>query len=270
MIKPLKIKNSPRNCKAISGTESRKSYGFLGARFNNKQSLIFNLQSLMNSKSSMSKGFTLIEVMIVVAILAVMSSTLFSLFQGSLFSQKRGTSKALVYSEARAALDMMSKEIEKAMVDERIGAKCLGEDGGNVDIPDTFLFIAPLNPGKKKDIVNDIYQGELCEVGYWVKNTPDVKNTLMRHYTSGSTDFDLTTGLSGSDQLIGNVSDLQFLYFDGQQWTTDGWWDDGDSNPIAVLPRAIKITLVMQYEMEKDEIRHDTFITIVNIPGSGQ
>ncbi len=76
---------------------------------------ITNSVPLCLSASVLNKrGLTLIEVMIVVAILAVISSTLFSVFQSSLFSQRKGTNKAIIYSEARAALDMMSREIEKA------------------------------------------------------------------------------------------------------------------------------------------------------------
>jgi len=208
------------------------------------------------------KGLTLIEVMIVVAILAVISSTLFSVFQSSLFSQRKGTNKAIIYSEARAALDMMSREIEKAFVDERIGAKCLGQDGSGigVDISDTFLFIAPLNPNNDNSPPD--YTGELCEVEYRMST----EGTIQRRYISAKTDFVFDN--SGRQPLIGNVSNLQFEYFNGQQWI-DGWDDAGDST--LVLPRAIKITLVMQYEPEKDrDDIQDTFITIVNIPGSGQ
>ena len=89
-------------------------------KIQNSESSIFNFQF------SMSKGLTLIEVMVVVAILAIISSSIFSIFQGSLLSQRRGTSKALVYSEARAALDMMSRDVEKAMVDERVPLEVLG------------------------------------------------------------------------------------------------------------------------------------------------
>jgi len=215
------------------------------------------------------KGLTLIEVMVVVAILAVISSTLFSVFQSGLFSQRKGTNKALVYSEARAALEMMSREIEKAMVDERIPLECLGQNGSGAinDRADTFLFFAPLNPNNS----GGKYKAELCEMGFWV----DVNNQeLIRNYeTDNSIDFDLDTR-NNWGVLIGNVYDLQFEYFDGLIWTTgtiyEGLWDDFSGKPVAVLPRAIKITLVMQYESEKDEEKQDTFITIVNIPGSGQ
>jgi type II secretion system protein J len=210
-------------------------------------------------------GLTLIEVMVVVAILALIASTIFTVFQGSLLSERRGTNKALVYSEARAALDMMSREIEQAMVDERIPIECWGRDGGGDD-SDTFLFIAPLNSDNTYDDMED-----LCEVGYWMNN-----GELIRKYETGSIDFDLSTH-NNFNTVIENVFDLQFNYFDGQQWTPNGWWDElavygagFPPDPVDVLPKAIKITLVMQYEPEREEIRYATFITIVNIPGTGQ
>ncbi|MCK4904819.1 prepilin-type N-terminal cleavage/methylation domain-containing protein [bacterium] len=234
------------------------------------QSQYFKNRLLHYVRNDNNTGLTLIEVMIVVAILAVISTTLFSVFQSSLFSQRKGTNKAIIYSEARAALDMMSREIEKAFVDERIGAECLGLDGTG-DLPDTFCFIAPLNPDNTKEVGK--YNGELCEVGYWLAG-----NELKKGWTTKKNNFKFfdignKKDFGNENALIGSVSNLQFEYFDGQQWTTGanaGWWDDGAGNPRQDLPRAIKITLVMQYESEKDEIRHDTFITIVNIPGSGQ
>ncbi len=214
-------------------------------------------------KSAM--GLTLIEVMVVVAILAVISSTVFSVFQGSLFSQRRGSNKALIYSEARAALDMMSREIEQAMVDERIGAhyelwNVASGDRTN-SIGDEFYFIIP----------NE--KGDLCEVGYWLNGTAgdNKADTVMRHYTSNSTDFDFNTrhGNQDSDALIGSVSDLKFEYWD--KTTSKFERATISTSPgIYALPKAVKITLVMQYEPEKDDIRHDTFITVVNIPGSRQ
>lgn len=206
-----------------------------------------------------NKGLTLIEVMVVVAILAIISSTLFSIFHGSLLSQRRGTNKALIYSEARAALDMMSREIENAIVDERIPLYCEGIDGGIGS--DTFLFFAPLNP----DSSSSPYRGDLCEVGYWLGVPGSGSDTdLVRGWTTGAINFDLSD-FGFQNALISSVHDLQFNYFDGQYWTPDGWW-----GPNITLPYAVRITLVLEYEIEREDIRHDTFITVVNIPGSGQ
>ena len=212
-------------------------------------------------------GLTLIEVMVVVAILAIMASTLFSVFQGSLLSQRRGTNKALIDSEARAALDMMSREIEQAMVDNRKGIYCLGRE--DVTGADTFLFFAPLNP----DNAGSPYEGDLCEAGFWLNN-----KELRQNHETDHTDFNLSTQFADSS-VIGNIYDLKFRYFDGQTWTLTGRWDEytvygvglpSDTVPVDVLPKAVKITLVMEYPIERDEIRHDTFITVVDIPGSGQ
>ena len=122
---------------------------FIGKKMRKENNLSIKLSTINYQLST--KGLTLIEIMVVVAILAIISSTIFSVFQGSLLSQRRGTNKALIYSEARAALDMMSRDIEKAMVDERIGAHYELWDGGspyqavNSSIGDEFYFIAPMD-----------------------------------------------------------------------------------------------------------------------------
>ena len=266
-IKNLKLKILRRvpARQNLAGGRILRPFGVIG------QDLRFNKQfSIFNFKSLMSEGLTLIEVMIVVAILALMSSTIFSVFQGSLLSHRRGTNRALICSEARAALDMMSREIEKAIVDERenihyevwdVSDSCTYR---TYSVADEFYFIAPVNADN-----NDDDHRDLSEVGYWLKGDGS-DTTLMRHYTSGSTNFVFYGGGNGnSDALIGNVSDLQFEY-----------WDDVTSQfigttisavpQIYALPKAVKITLVMEYEPEKEQIRHDTFITVVDIPGSGQ
>ena len=249
----FKIKNS-----RFPEGKSSTSYG--AGKIQNLKS------SITNPQSSMSKGLTLIEVMVVVAILSIITSTLFSVFQGSLLSQRRGTNKALVYSEARAALDMMSREIEKAFVDERIDAHY-----ELWDVDSTYRHVNDSNVGDELYFIIPNDEGDLCEVGYWLQGVSgDEGDTVMRHYTSDTTDFDFNTrhGNQDSNPLIGHVSNLKFEY-----------WDEGFlqfvkplPSPLEgyALPKAVKITLVLEYPIEREEIRHDTFITVVNIPGSGQ
>ena len=167
---------------------------------------------------------------------------------------------------------MMSREIEKAMVDERKG---IGFEIWNGDstyrtnsIANEFYFVAPINADNNN---TGNYKGDLSEVGYWVKE--DSSDTiLMRHYTSNATNFNFSNG--SSNALIGNVSGLRFEYWDeiNNQFTSPlplppppAFYGNNTA-----LPRAIKITLTMKYEMEKDDEREQDFTTIVNIPGSGQ
>lgn len=234
-----------------------------------------NKEKLITQHSSLNTGLTLIEVMVVVAILSIITSTLFSVFQGSLLSQRRGTNKALIYSEARAALDMMSREIEKAFVDERIGAHYElwnGNSGYRTitgSIGDEFYFIAPMdNSGI----------GDLCKVGYWLST-----DKILRRYFMASGLLDYATyknvGVAGGDYnensntnsganaLIGNVSDLQFQYWN----ESTSRFDDPNLGTLGyALPKAVKITLVLEYPMEKDITDTAIFTTVVNIPGSGQ
>ncbi len=222
--------------------------------------------AIRNLKSEI--GLTLIEIMVVIAILAIMSSTLFSLFQGSLFSQRRGTNKALVYSEARAALDMMSREIEQAIVDERVNIHYELWNGpspyqpAGESIGDEFYFIAP--------IMGDAIEGvRLRGIGYWLEKKGN--NIFLKRYYNARPDLDVPAfnfSDGGSSELIGNVSDLKFKYWDD---TTLQFEDP--NYPITsgyALPKAIKIILVMQYEEEKDVTDTAVFMTVVDIPGSGQ
>jgi len=220
---------------------------------------------LTTDHCQLNTGLTLVEILVVTVILALIVSVIFTLFQGGLLSYRKGTDRALIHANARAVLDLMSREIEQAMTDERRNIHCRGCNGPTVKTTngkattDEFFFIAPLcRTSGKVDI---------CEVGYWLKDD----NMLMRHYITedaNAYDFEFhdESGDSpndNSDEVIGNISDLQFEYFDGSNWANT--W-----GPSYTLPSAVKITLTLEFPLERGEVRQDSFISIVYIPGSGR
>ena len=205
------------------------------------------------------KGFTLIEIMVVVVIVSLIAIILFTLFRGALLAYRKGTNRALIYSEARAALDMMSREIKKMIVDDRrnIGwqLNCSKFLIKRESLATEFFFVSPLNPNHHN---KEGYQGDLTEVGYWLNENT---NTLMRHYTAKATDFNFKTG--NSNEVIGNVRDLQVEYFDGEDW----FQSTGGRKVTIWLPHAIKITLTMEHE-EGGQVRENSFTTVIYILGS--
>jgi len=234
---------------------------------NNKR-LTIPPRLLNRQDSPLLTGLTLIEIIVVMAILSLIATTIFTVFYGGLLAYRKCTSRALVYSEARAALDMMSREIEKAIVDER---KTIyyelwnGSSGYRTESKgDEFYFIAPIDNSGTAD---------LCEVGYWLSND----NVLRRYFVTDESsyfDYDFrtydenaSTNL-GLNELIGNITDLDFWYWDGFSFVKppSGSFIASDIR----LPSAIKISLTMRYEKEREEVKYDTFTTIVYIPGSGQ
>jgi len=203
------------------------------------------------------KGFTLVEILVATTILVIAMASIYVSFQGGVTAWAKGTARMEVYLNARAALDMMSREISSAMVNgwpATTGRRMdfLGLSGSGTN--DQLFFI---NPPRSNDTTGNLY-----EIEYW-RNGSD----LMRHYAGVSTDFTFPTPTtSNSDTLISNVTRLGFQYYNG---STSSWRDTWDSQVGAAeegtLPEAVKITITVQ---DKQGRQTKQFSTIVYLPTS--
>lgn len=232
-------------------------------------------------------AFTLVEVIIVMAILTIFITSLFTVFKNSLDSWKKSEARLAIYQNARAILDQMSREIPSVLIDTAEGIKFRGfaAGSGKGSSKDEIYFVASLENDGRYD---------LCTVGYWLDE--DDKE-LMRYYqvdtVGNSLDFDfdnLDSGTIGqrSDQLGLNVMDLQFKFRyrdSGGDWptTTDADWDSSTDNVPNItnytatgieknphgLPNGVYIEITVQdpsVEENPEDKDLYTFSTIVYIP----
>ncbi|MFH1904781.1 MAG: type II secretion system protein [bacterium] len=216
-----------------------------------------------------TRAFTLIEIMITTAVLALLITGIYSIFKGGTDSWTKGNVRMERYQNARAILEMMSREISCAMVNEARKIYMLGinDDGFQTDSTrDELFFVAPIYP--TSSLTNT--QSDMCEIGYWIRGDTEI----MRHYavgTSNSIDFVYDTG--SSDSLGVRAVDLQFYYYyddcgeaDSQvnwdsledQYPSDGYADG--------LPKKIKIVLKTRDEEAREDTQ--TFETTVFMPGA--
>src|ERR1017187_5870806 len=92
----------------------------------------------MKSRRNTEGGFTLLELLAAMAILAVMVGMLFAAFSQASRAWLLGESRVETFSQARAALDFMSKELSQAIVTSNITFLADGND---------LAFVAPINLG---------------------------------------------------------------------------------------------------------------------------
>lgn len=246
----------------------------------------------MDCRPWTKKGFTLVEVIIVMAILSIFITSLFTVFKNSIDACKKSETRLEIYQNARAVLDTMSREIPMAMFDPAAGIHVKGYEAGSGIKPDStgdeFYFIAPLNPGEEDN------KSDLCEAGYWLDET---NNVLKKFYVTDDRiedpsdpefDYDFTTptGKSNSYNLGLNVMDLNFTFHyrdSGGNWqeTADATWDsaansvgnydvnDNAKNPDG-LPNAVGIEITIKDPNVKDEDVEPkdeyTFSTLVYMP----
>lgn len=257
----------------------------------------------MTKKILQKRGFTLIEGLVVLGILGVLIGSLYVIFKSGLDSWKKAESRFEIFQNARAALEIMSREISGAIINPPANTIYFyatnSPSGFRTDSagPEVY-FVAPINQG-------DETRSDLCEIGYWLKDGKKVNpNILKRYYVTddresllSELDFDYEAPQSASgniyehragipdpsDDLIMNVwinplcavgaygaadLGLMFQYYDGTNWINT--WDSrtGEAN-AGKLPVAVKITLITREPVSEDP-QVKTFETIVYLKNSSR
>ncbi len=181
------------------------------------------------------KGFTLVEILIALAILAVVVASTFIIFRSSSESWQKGETRSERYHNARIAMGRMRAEISQAVLSEDILSRFIGEKEKV-----SFVSFASTASG--------IF--ELVEIGYWL----DEKNRFLMRDEDIDPDFEFSTQ-DNRDILAENVSLLEFSYYDGLVWK-DNWDSDvveEDSVEVQkVLPKAVSIKINVEDKRGKE------------------
>lgn len=155
-------------------------------------------------------AFTLIELLASMAILSLIMVMLFSAFEQINRAWLQGENRVETFTQARAVLDLMSRELSQAIATSKITFH--GEDHA-------VYFIAPVNA----DHTGAGNQADLCEVGYVFVNTPITQpTTLTRH---------LTESIDSEWDFYGNAT----------------WWTSSHSSRDATLANGSILKLSFQY-----------------------
>lgn len=196
---------------------------------------------------SKPRGFTLVEILIALAIMAMIVASTFTIFRSASKSWQKGETRSQRYQNARNAVSRMSAEISQAVINSNVLCKFTGDKN-------KISFISFVS--------TDSGVFELSETEYWLDGA---KRLLMRN-DDVEPDYDFGT-YDNSDILSDNVSQLEFSYFDGLIWT-DAWdsggisEDDGLSEAALGLPKAVKIKIHVEDKKAKEG---ETFEVIASL-----
>ena len=189
----------------------------------------------------MKKAFTLIEILVAMAILVILIGSTIAIFRASTASWRKGEMRAQRYQQARFILQRMTKEISSLFPVSLAGPHCLGS-------ADRFHFISSSGDAP----------GALIEVGYWLNEDAE---ELMRSYQS-SPDYDFGT-FDEEELLCENVTAFNFQYS-----MADTWQENWDSRPGSVqaglLPKAVRIEFVLRDERAQHQESFGTIVTIAS------
>ena len=190
-----------------------------------------------------NRGFTLVEVMIVAAILALIMAILYGAFAGSLKTMEISTEGGEVYRKARLILNRIAQEISCAYLpleQENSGIQYafIGEDRKEEGLPqDTLSFTSTAIP------LRGPARG-LKEIGYSITRDPETDEPALVMREDITPDDRSDEG--GRSYLLGaGVWGLDFTFYDtrGRDWER---WDSTASLFAGKLPQRVKITILLK------------------------
>jgi general secretion pathway protein J len=184
-------------------------------------------------------GFTLLEVVISVGILAVILTIVYNTFNSSMKAFTAMENEGDAYAQARIVLARMEEEIASIYIsdisDEKNKTGLLGEDRDEYDLPADSLHFTSLSHIRW---TKDSRESELCEIGYYLEK--DEETGFLFRREDWNVDGTLEEG-GRPLELAEGVDGLNFKYYDGNEWV-----DEWDSRIKKGLPKAIEVELIMR------------------------
>jgi|GEM_PF-318033 general secretion pathway protein J len=235
-------------------------------------------------EKSRRKGFTLIEVMLAIAISVVVMGTVYVTFYQSHKVTSTVAAQTEVYQMARLCLDRMIKDLNciyfspYLILDEDLKKnekanelaqkyRFIGknENDGTNDT-DKIYFTTTSDIG-----LGDI-SGILNEVDYELKEDPDNKELylLIRREDNKPHDGITDSGKNPGMEIAENVVSMNIVYYDKSGKESDEW--DATSMSPPTLPSLIKITITFKNGNDKYAFTGVAYPVIakMQLPASGE
>jgi type II secretion system protein J len=227
---------------------------------------LFEMKSFMKLYKGKPNGFTLLEILVSIAIFAAIVSVLYPSYTGTFRNIEYTESEAKIYRMARVALERITRDIKAAYIpswvnedrDEWIQETgFLGEDEDiNGRDADSLRFFCRKHLSfKEDDMPGNAF------ISYYIKESRDENFALYRSDTHEFADppQEKTGGLI----LCEGVYSLQFTYFDenGESYHN---WDASSDRFKNRLPVMVSIKLEFTYGADAESVIK--FMTSVSLP----
>ena len=209
----------------------------------------------MKRRAGYTSGFTLIEVMVGMAILAMVSTIVWSSFKETTLTKKNVEAQAVRYRTVRLALDRMAREIAMSFLSQNEDTsqperrtRFVGKKRNGIDELSFSYF------GHQR-LYEDATEGDTAMVSYTAEPDRDHHGSvnLMRR-ESRRLGYFRPEELSGQyDILCDDVTKLKLDYWDSRDkvWREE-WNTTNADGQIDRLPSKVKITLTVRDERGKD------------------
>jgi general secretion pathway protein J len=192
------------------------------------------------------RGFTLMEVMVAVAITALMGTIVAMAFQTGFRAKEVVEGEAEHYRMVRVALNRMAREIGSAFVSDRYDPKRYRDANDRptnfVGERDRLLFTTFAH----QRLYTDSKESDQAVVEYFVENSTEKgargRQDLKRRVNPNIGERMDRGGTT--DVLFEGVKKLEFEYWDAERKEWEDEWDTRRNERKSFLPTRVRITVV--------------------------
>ena len=229
-----------------------------------------------------NRGFTLLEVLVSVAIMGLIMLLVWSTQSQSLNSKERIEKRDLLYQYGRVALDKIANDITMAFLTKKAGTPSAPAEGGAAlpvvaelaMVPRPITFFIGEDEGDRDRVrftsmshlrlISGGKESDQAKILYEVAPSTEEREVmnLMRTETPW---LDAETEVKGVPLVLAeNVRDFDLEYYDDRKEEWGKVWNTETIDYMARLPRAVRITLALPDP--DDEEKSITFRTVVLLP----
>jgi general secretion pathway protein J len=206
-----------------------------------------------------SRGFTLMEVMVAVSIVALMGTMVAMAFQTGINAKEVVEAEADHYRMLRVAMTRMSREIGSAFVSDRYDGRRYRDQNDRptnfVGERDRLLFTTFAH----QRMYTDAKESDQAVVEYFVESSSErgarSRQDLKRR-VNPNVEGRMDRG-GATDVLFEGVKSVEFAYWDSERKEWEDEWDTRRNDQKSKLPTRVRITLVAVDETGK-EARYTT------------
>jgi type II secretion system protein J len=210
---------------------------------------------ILSISKAPASGFTLIEMVISAALMAMILAAAYLCLSSGLRSQKLIESRADIVQGARIAISMMSADLRGARPLSKdiafLGMQRMLED---VEADNLDFGTGNYTPKRRGE-------SDFCEVSYFVSPDPNSGQLALWRRRDPTPDDEPLSGGS-REEILRGVRGLRFEYYDGLDWYDD-WGDPSGKNKAQTslrlepnlegMPEAVRITLSVGSTRDKEK-----------------
>jgi len=184
------------------------------------------------------KGFTLLEILVSVAITAIVLVLVYGSFSSSFTVSERISDEREFFRSARLTMSKVSSEIEAAYWREEMGETLFNGSHSVIDgySRDSLIFTSLSH----YRFQSDSRESDLNRLAFRLEEDIEEDTVFFIHEEEFNL-YSLTPKTVASYRLGEGFKGLQFRYYDGKEWQ-DHW----DASHQKALPKAVEIEIILE------------------------